>query len=47
MEYGVEMDSGAMIYLYIPSFVNTGSGFQKLMGSQAHRQHGGLISLNL
>jgi hypothetical protein len=44
--YTVEIGSGAEIY--IPSFINTGSGIQKLMGwgnSQKHRQHGDLISL--
>jgi hypothetical protein len=30
MKYAVEMGSGAM--MYIPSFINTGSGFQKLIG---------------
>jgi hypothetical protein len=30
MKRGVQMGSGAMIY--IPSFVKTGSGTQKLMG---------------
>jgi hypothetical protein len=30
MKYAVEMGSGAMIY--IPSFINIGSGIQKLMG---------------
>jgi hypothetical protein len=30
MKYVVEMGSGAMIY--IPSFINTGSGIQKVMG---------------
>jgi hypothetical protein len=30
MEHAVEMGSGAMIY--IPSFLKTGSGIQKLMG---------------
>jgi hypothetical protein len=30
MEYAVEMDWGAMIY--IPSFIKTGSGIQKLVG---------------
>jgi hypothetical protein len=30
MKYAVEMGSGAMIY--IPSFIKTGSGIQKLMG---------------
>jgi hypothetical protein len=30
MNYGVEMGSGAMIY--IPSFIKIGSGIQKLIG---------------
>jgi hypothetical protein len=30
MKYAVEIGSGAMIY--IPSFIKTGSGIQKLMG---------------
>jgi hypothetical protein len=30
MRYGVEMGSGAMIY--IPSFIKIGSGIQKLIG---------------
>jgi hypothetical protein len=30
MKYAVEMGSGAMIY--IPSFINTGLGIQKLTG---------------
>jgi hypothetical protein len=29
MKYAVEMDSGVMIY--IPSFIKTGSGIQKLI----------------
>jgi hypothetical protein len=48
MKYAVEMGSGAMIYSYIPSFINTGSGIQKLKGdgdSQTYRQHGDRISL--
>jgi hypothetical protein len=39
------MGSGAMIY--IPSFINIGSGIQKLMEGGIHRQHGDLISLHL
>jgi hypothetical protein len=44
MKYAVEMGSGAMIY--IPSFVQNGSGIQKLItgDSQTHRQHGNRIS---
>jgi hypothetical protein len=41
MKYAIEMGSGAMIY--IPSFVNIGSGIQKLMGP-IHRQQGNLIN---
>jgi hypothetical protein len=45
MKCTVEMGSGAMIY--IPSFINIGSGIQKLIAgdTQAHRQHGDRISL--
>jgi hypothetical protein len=32
MKYSVKMGSGAMIYLYIPSFIENGTGIQKLMG---------------
>jgi hypothetical protein len=35
MEYAVEMGSGAVIY--IPSFIKTGSGIQKLMGGRINR----------
>jgi hypothetical protein len=35
MNYGVEMDSGAMIY--IPDFIKTGSGIQKLLGEYTYR----------
>jgi hypothetical protein len=47
MKYAAEMGSGAVIY--IPSFIKIGSGIQKLIGeeTQAHRQHGDLISLFL
>jgi hypothetical protein len=47
MRYAVEMGSGAMIY--IPSFIQIGTGIQKLIGwdSQTHRQRGDLISLLL
>jgi hypothetical protein len=43
--YAVEMDSGDMIY--IPNYIKTGSGIQKLIGrdSQTHRQHGDHVSL--
>jgi hypothetical protein len=44
MKYTVEMGSGAMIY--IPNFIKTGSGIQKLIGWRViHRQHGDHISL--
>jgi hypothetical protein len=45
MNYAVEMDSGAMIY--ISSFIKIGSGIQNLIGgdSQTYRQDGDLISL--
>jgi hypothetical protein len=45
MKYAVEMCSVAMIY--IPSFIKTGSGIQKLIGgdSEPHRQHDDRISL--
>jgi hypothetical protein len=42
MKYTVEMGSDAIIY--IPSFIKTGSGIQKLIVG-IHRQHGDLISL--
>jgi hypothetical protein len=46
MKYGVEMDSGAMIYK--PSFIKIGSGIPKLIGEiQTHRQHGDRICLLL
>jgi hypothetical protein len=47
MKYAVETSSGAMIY--IPSFIKTGGGIQKLMGGdlRTHKQHGDLISLFL
>jgi hypothetical protein len=46
MKYAVEMGSVAIIY--IPSFINIGSGIQKLIGGihiQTHRQEGDRISL--
>jgi hypothetical protein len=38
MKYAVETGSDTMIYIhtYIPSFIKTGSGIQKLMG-EIHR----------
>jgi hypothetical protein len=44
MKYAVEMASGGMTY--IPSFINTGSGIQKLLGGGGTQQ-GDLISLHL
>jgi hypothetical protein len=43
MNYAVEMGAGAMIY--IPSFINFGSGIQKLIGGFTDAQHGDRISL--
>jgi hypothetical protein len=44
MEKPIEAGSGGMIY--IPNFIKTGSGIQKLMrGIHSHRQHGDGISL--
>jgi hypothetical protein len=40
--YAVEMGSDAVIY--VPSFINIGSGIQMLIGG-IHRQQGDLISL--
>jgi hypothetical protein len=37
MKYADEMGSGAMIYTYIPCFINIGSGIQKFTG-EIHRQ---------
>jgi hypothetical protein len=34
MKRAVEMGSGVM--LYIPSFINTGSGIQKVIGGKTH-----------
>jgi hypothetical protein len=47
MKYIVEMGSGAMIC--ISSFINIGSGIQKLIerDTQTHSQHADLISLLL
>jgi hypothetical protein len=44
MNYAVEMDSGAMIY--IPSFIKIGLGMQKLIGgiyacAHAEKERGG------
>jgi hypothetical protein len=43
MKYAVEMGSGAMIY--IPSFIQTGSGIQKLVEGEIYRHHGDRMSL--
>jgi hypothetical protein len=47
MKYTIEIGSGAMIC--IPSFIETGSGIQKLIRGyrQAHEQHGDLMRLLL
>jgi hypothetical protein len=47
MKYAVEMGSGVM--MYIPSFVQIGSGLQTFVKgeTQTHRQHGDFISLLL
>jgi hypothetical protein len=37
MKYAVEM--GPATTIYIPSFMKTGSGIQKLMSGVIHRQH--------
>jgi hypothetical protein len=45
-EYAVDKDLGAMVY--IPTFINTGSDFQKVMergDTRTHREHGDRISL--
>jgi hypothetical protein len=41
----IEMGSGAVIY--VPSFIQIGSGIQKLIGgdTQTHRQPGDAVSL--
>jgi hypothetical protein len=45
MKYAVDMGSSTMIY--IPSFINAGSGIQNLIrgNTQTHRQHGDRISV--
>jgi hypothetical protein len=45
MKYAVEMGSGGMIY--IPSFIKTGSGIQKLIGGDTHTEHAARITLIL
>jgi hypothetical protein len=42
MKYAVEMRSGAMTY--IPSFINIGSGIQKLIGGKDSQAHSTVIS---
>jgi hypothetical protein len=39
MKYAVEMGSGAIIYEFIPSFVKTGSGIQKIMWGKGIHRH--------
>jgi hypothetical protein len=34
MKYTIEMDSGAIIHVHIPSFIKIGSAIQKLMGGR-------------
>jgi hypothetical protein len=46
MKYTIQTDSGAMMYEYIPSFMKTGPGVQKLT-ARIHRQHGDLTRLLL
>jgi hypothetical protein len=47
MKYGIDVGSGAMIY--IPSFIKIGSGIQKLIGGRGFTdtdtQHGDYVSL--
>jgi hypothetical protein len=43
MTYTIDMSSGATIY--VPSFIETGSGIQKLIWG-VHRQLGDLVSLH-
>jgi hypothetical protein len=44
MKYAVKMGSGAMMYSCIPSFVEIGSGIQKLTrrDSQTHKHTGSM-----
>jgi hypothetical protein len=42
MKYAIEMGSGAMIY--IPSFINIGSGIQKLIRGNKETQRQMMIS---
>jgi hypothetical protein len=44
MKYAVEKSSGAMIY--IPSFIKTGSGIQKVIGGSLDTQYADLISIH-
>jgi hypothetical protein len=43
MKYVIEIGSGAMVHIL--SFVNIGSGIQKLIRGDKHRQQCDLISL--
>jgi hypothetical protein len=38
MNYAVEMGSGVVIYVYIPSFINIGEDIQKLIGGDAQTE---------
>jgi hypothetical protein len=42
MKYAVEMGSGAIIYMYIPSFIKICSGIQKLIGG-SHRHTDSMV----
>jgi hypothetical protein len=42
-EIAVEMGSGAMIY--IPNFIKTSSGIQKLIGERTHRHTDSIVIL--
>jgi hypothetical protein len=47
MKCAIEMGSGAMMYLNIPSFIKTGSDIQKFVGGGGgiHRKQGDLMNL--
>jgi hypothetical protein len=45
MNYAFEIGPGAMIY--IPNFIEIGSGIGKILRGCTHRQHGDLLSLLL
>jgi hypothetical protein len=46
MKYAAAVGSNAIILIYMLSFINIGSGIQKLIRG-THRQHGDIISLLL